>query len=271
MSENAPIQTLSFEQYQAAPGVSNSMLSIIRERTPLHLWQYLNGPKPESTPAQRFGSLLHSFLLQPDTMKDAYYIKPDGHDGRTAKGKAWTEEHQGKPILTADEHNAIEAMVKSVHHHPSAKRLLANATYEQSIFVDDDKGTRRKLRPDVLPNAGDYLPDIKTCESAHPDDFAKAIANYGWYRQAAYYLDGCALAGREYRAFVFIAVEKTPPYAVACHVLDPIAVDLGRLHYSKDLETYRECVASNRWPGYPDTPRGIELPHWMSKELESAA
>ena len=271
MSENATIQTLSFEQYQSAEGVSNSMLSIIRERTPLHLWSYLNSPKPESTPAQRFGQLLHSFLLQPDTMEDAFHIKPDGFDGRTTKGKAWMDEHQGKPILAAAEVVQIGAMVASVHRHPSAKRLLGNAAYEQSVFVDDGNGTRRKLRPDVLPNAGDYLPDVKTCESAHPDDFAKAIANYGWYRQAAYYLDGCALAGREFRAFVFIAIEKTPPYAVACHVLDPIAVDLGRLHYEKDLQTYRDCLVSGFWPGYPDLPRGIELPGWMAKELENAA
>lgn len=262
------VPDLDFEQYTLAPGVSNSHLKIIHEQTPLHLRYHLDAPPKPPTDAQRFGSLVHGFLLQPDTMKDAFYVKPDGMKFSTKEGKAWQDEHEGKPILTAEEATAIDCMVAAVHRHPSASRLLKNAELESSIFVRDSQDTLRKLRPDVLPNGGDYLPDVKTCDSAAPDDFAKAVANYGYYRQAAYYLDGCELAGRKYEAFVFIAVEKTPPYAVAVHRLTPYDVDLGRLHYQRALAIYRECLASGHWPGYRDDIGCIDLPAWMQKDAE---
>lgn len=269
MSEHQPIQDLSFEQYQAAAGVSNSMLKVIRESTPLHLmWQMKN--KPEPTAAQRMGSLVHAAILTPDIVPE-FAVRPRGMDLRTKAGKEWQEAQGDKPVLTADESAAIDAMKASVHKHPVASKLLKNATFERSLFVTDAKGTLRKLRPDVLPDGGNVLPDLKTCESAHPDEFSKAIANYGYYGQAAYYIDGTALAGREYELFAFIAVEKHPPYACAVYTLDPVAVDFGRRLYERDLQVYRECILKNEWPGYGDTATCISLPPWLQKEMEQLA
>lgn len=268
MSEHAPIQELSFEQYAAADGVSNSMLKIIRESTPLHLLYEMGHPS-EPTPAQRFGELVHTAILQPDLAK--WHVKPAGMDMRTKAGKEWAEERQSLPIISTDESNSIEGMKAAVHAHPAASRLLKNASFERSLFVHDSEGTLRKLRPDVLPDGGDYLPDLKTCESAHPDDFAKQIVNYGYLEQAAYYLDGTALIGRKFRAFCFIAVEKHPPFAVAVHVLEPAAVGLGRANYEAPLRIYRECKARNEWPGYSAKPQCIELPGFLQRQLEAHA
>ena len=171
---NGIIPDLAFAQYTAAPGVNNSMLKILCDKTPAHLRAYLDGPPQEPTAAQRFGQLLHSFLLQPETMDGAYHVKPDGMKFNTKEGKAWQDEHAGKPILSSEEHAQIEAMVAAVHSHPSAKRLMANAAFEQSIFVTDSHGTKLKLRPDILPHAGDYLPDVKTCDSAKADEIGRA-------------------------------------------------------------------------------------------------
>lgn len=266
MSDHAAgIQDLSHEQYLAAKGVSASMLKVIRESTPLHLlWQMQNPPEP--TESQRFGTLVHAAILQPDIT--AYYVKPRGLDGRTKDGKAWLEQHADLPVLDADRASAIDAMKASVHRHPSAARVLKNSEFERSLFVNDDHGTLRKLRPDILPSVGNVLPDLKTCEDASPDAFSKAIANYGYWVQAAYYLDGCKLLGREYEFFAFIAVEKTPPYACAFYTLDPDAIKAGCVTYQRDLDTYRRCLETNEWPGYSDKPVCLGLPAWAMKQAE---
>jgi len=268
MSDHQTIQALSFDQYLAASGVSNSMLKVIREKSPFHLRYEMQNP-PTPTPAQRFGTLTHTCLLQPDTA--LFHVRPEGLDGRTKDGKAWLADHQDREVITHEEAKAVEAMKAAVWEHPTASKLLRNADYERSLFVTDDKGTLRKLRPDILPNDGDYLPDVKTCESAHPEDFVKSMLNFGYVQQAAYYLDGTKLAGREYKVFAFIAVEKHPPYAVAVHLIEPAAVKYGRAIYERDLDIWRQCLATNVWPSYPTAPKCIEFPNWMQKTLEQYA
>lgn len=264
------IHSLNFEQYQAARGVSNSMLRILSERSPMHLKCWMEGVREEPTEAQKLGTIVHRCIFEPDTMKGAFYVRPDGMKFTTNEGKEWKKAHEDRPVLTADESDSIAAMVGAVHRHPTASRLLKNAAFEQSIFAEDANGILRKLRPDVLPNGGNILPDLKTCESAAPDDLTKAIGNFGYYRQGAYYLDGCKLVGREFDAFVLIAVEKSPPYAVACYQIEPMAIQLGRTQYQRDLKIYEECLASNRWPGYPERISALSVPQWMQRALEAA-
>lgn len=265
------IPDLGHEQYLAAEGVSHSMLKILREKSPLHLRAAMDTPAPEPTDAQKIGTLTHAALLQPDILKDAFHVRPEGLDLRTKAGKEWATEHTDRLVITADELARINGMVAAVHKHPIAKRLLANAAYEQSIFVEDAKGTLRKLRADILPRGGNILPDLKTCDSSHPDDFEKAIAKWGYWSQGAYYLDGCKLAGMDFENFVLIAVEKDYPHAVATYTLDPIALDYGRMVNEKALAIYRECVETGHWPGYSNEVKYIGLPHWLMKEAEQAA
>lgn len=264
------VSDLSHEQYIAASGVSSSMLKILREKSPLHLRAALDFPEPP-TDAQRIGSITHRALLLPDTFKDAFHVKPDDLSFTTKEGKAWRLEHADRPLITAQEQRDIAGMIQAVQRHPMAKRLMASATYEQSIFVTDSHGTTRKLRPDILPRGGNLLPDLKTCESAQRSDFEKVIGKYGYWLQGAYYLDGCRLAGMEFENFVLIAVEKNYPYAVATYNIDPIVIDYGRRINNAALETYRQCVESGLWPGYEENISYIGLPPWLQKEAEQAA
>lgn len=268
MSEHQTIQDLSFEQYREASGVSASMLKVLRQRSPMHLRYAMQHPEPP-TDAQRFGALVHSAILTPDLSR--YHVKPEGLDFRTKDGKAWRDERQDLPIVTHDEHASIVAMRDAVHAHPIAKLLLNSGEPERSVFVRDSQGTMRKLRPDIIPNSGNILPDLKTCESAHPDMFAKAIANYEYFAQAGYYLEGMELAGRSFEVFAFIAVEKSPPYACAVYTLDSYAAEFGRKMCSRDLMVYRQCEAENRWPAYGNEPTPIALPPYMQKVAEQFA
>ncbi len=64
--------------------------------------------------------------------------------------------------------------------------------------------------------------------------------------------------------FVFIAVEKTPPYAVALYELDAEAVDLGRALARRDLARYANARDFGVWPGYPDAVQSLSLPKWAT-------
>lgn len=261
------IYSFPAEQYFAASGVSKSMLDKIAI-SPAHLQAHLAEPK-EPTPAMIIGAIAHRAILEPDTFKDAFYVRPENMKFTTRDGIAWKEEHNDKPILAHEEAVKIQKMVDAVHTHPSAKRLFSNGKSEQSLFVEDSKQTLRKSRLDWLSEKGSALPDLKTCESARTQDFEKSIWDYRYFVQAAYYLANCKLCGIDKKDFVFVCVEKSAPYAVACHALDDVALEAGRMVFERDLQVYRNCVESGKWPAYSDGIESIAVPAWAMKTLEA--
>ena len=106
--------------------------------------------------------------------------------------------------------------------------------------------------------------DLKTCVSAEYHAFQRSLATYRYYVQAAFYLDGATEAtGEPHKDFIFIAVEKSPPFSVALYTLDKGSVEFGRQAYLADLNRlcdYRENP--ELWPGYPCEIREMLLPNW---------
>jgi len=260
------IHDISAERYHAAEGVSCGMLNILAASTPMHLRCWLAGEREEQTDALRFGVLAHYAILEGEKFKDLFHVRPEGVKGTTKEGRQWAEDHADKPTVTWEESRDILGMVEAVRSHPFARRVLADSEPERSIFVIDDLGTLRKSRLDAL-SKGNVLPDIKTCQSAGNDWFERTILRHRYHVRAAYYLDNCRLLGMDKEHYMFIAVEKTPPYAVRCLKLDGDCVTWGRKLYQADLQTWRQCLANDIWPGYEDGYAEITLPQWEMRRI----
>ena len=92
-----------------------------------------------------------------------------------------------------------------------------------------------RCRPDFW-REDDIIVDVKTTEDASPEEFSRSLAKWRYHVQAPFYMDGIELAtGRRPKGFVFLVVEKKPPYAVAAYTLDPESIELGRSEYRADL------------------------------------
>jgi hypothetical protein len=175
------------------------------------------------------------------------------------------------PILAA-EHEQVLGMAKALAEHPVASALFDpdSGKPEQSLFWRDERhDVMRRARLDWLPFATDgrmIIPDYKSCVSAEPSSFAKSVWNYGYYMQAAWYLDTVlALGLAERAAFVFVAQEKTPPYVVSVFELDADALDFGRRRNDQALEVYAECTATDTWPAYTSDVETLSLPGWAER------
>lgn len=264
------ILSMTAEQYRKASGVSRSDLEWIA-RSPLHFRAHMDGQiKDEQSEALTIGSITHRAILEPETMAGAFVVRPEGIDYRTKDGKAWRDAQGETPVVAADIAQNIRGMASTVHAHKTARLLLEGSDLERSLFADDD-GLLLKSRFDILPKSGNIIADLKTCEDASIEPVEKSIANYGYYRQAAFYLKVANLLGLERAAFVFIFVEKTPPYAVACYQLADEVVRAGMALIERDLSLLRNCMAENKWPGYSDGVRGCGVPGWLMKQLENIA
>lgn len=259
------IHSMPAQQYRQAHGLSKSDLDLIAI-SPAHY--KARDLRSKDTEATRMGTLIHSAILEPDGL--AFHVKPEGMNFATKEGKAWKLEHTSAPIITSDEWKTMTGIVASVHAHPMAKRLLSGGKSERCLFGKDSQGTVRKGRLDYLPDNGNIIVDVKTCENAGPREFERSIYNYRYHAQAAYYVDLANLCGMEKEVFCFIAVEKQPPYAVAVYRLDQDAMEFGRMLYERDLQIYRNCRTSGVWPAYSQDVEEIGLPLFARKEMEAA-
>lgn len=271
--QEAGIYSLPEEQYRSAEGISKSDLDwIAPPRTPAHYKAKKDGLiSNEATPAMRTGALLHRSVLEPETMQGAFVERPDGLSLVTKEGKAFKEANEGKIILSADDADGIRGMARAVLNHETAGRVLTGSRMEQCLFAEDSHGTMRKGRIDILPAKGNVIADLKTCASADRDEFERSVAKYRYYVQAAYYLDLCKLAGLGHTQFLFICVEKTPPYCVAVYAIDSEAIDAGRSQYQRDIALVRHCQETGKWPGFGGEIGSVGLPEWMMKQIERIA
>lgn len=258
------IENLPAAEYHAHPAVSKSVLDKIA-RSPLHARAYLDGQRDEPTSAMQFGTALHSAILEPDIFARQYATFSG--DRRTKDGKARYEEllSRGATVITAADHDVITAMVTSIRNHPTAAKLLQAGIAEASVFwQDQDTGLDCKCRPDWWSREDGLVVDIKTTEDASPAGFARSVAAYRYHVQAAHYR-----AGTKASRFVFVAIEKKAPYAVAVYELDPVSLDVGWQARNYDLATYEVCARTNHWPGYPTEIQPLTLPAWAFPKTES--
>lgn len=261
-----PANTLSNAAYHALDAVGKSDLDKIA-RSPLH-WKYA---VREETSAMRIGSAVHCAVLEPERFVAEYVVAPPTTlcDKRTKAGKeqfaAFEEENAGKTVLTFDDGVLCAHIAESVQAHPRAKALLQSGQPEASLLWSDSEfNVRCRARADWLREDGTLI-DLKTTQDASPAAFAKSCANFRYHVQAAWYLDAYqAATGDLPSSFIFIAVEKTPPYAVALYELDAEAVDLGRALARRDLARYANAREFGVWPGYSEAIQPLSLPRWAT-------
>ena len=252
---------ISNADYHADPAVSASHLKKVMQ-SPYHYWSaYLNPDRVAMVPtaAMRLGSLTHCAVLEPDELTNRYQLAPDR---RTKEGKAAVVEMAAAGIEAVSEADLAQAlqMADAVRSNSTAALLLANGQAEQSFWWDDiATGMRCKCRPDWFD--GETIVDLKTCQDASPAGFARAVAQWSYQVQAAHYLCG-TLAKR----FVFVAVEKSAPYAVGVYELDAEALVHGSVLRHTSLQKIQDCRAINEWPGYTDGIQTLQLPGWALKD-----
>jgi exodeoxyribonuclease VIII len=264
---------LSNEKYHAGPGVSNSGLKLIGDKTPLHFWgRYIAAQRPKftSTAAMFVGTAFHAASLEPHKFDDEYVVA-NFKDRRAAGYKAWAEE-QNKHILMAGEMTNVIGMRRALFEHPVAGGLLrGGGHFEYSAYAEDpETGVLVRARADFMSDGG-WIVDLKKTQDASPAGCRKAIENYGYWQQDPFYLDVFALAGGELpRGFVFIFVEEEFPHAVNVVYLTEEDRQRGRRIYRNNLRLYAQCLERNEWPGYGKQASELELSMWARRRIDDA-
>jgi len=253
--------------YFGYPAASNSLLSKLKT-SPAHLMEAINNPAPP-TPAMRLGSAFHVATLEADKF-EKHWARGSELKGTTKEGKAAKKElaMQFSPdkILKPADYDIVCRMRDAVLRHPVASELLEGAKTEvAALWTDEDSGISCKAKIDALPGDDGYLVDLKSTIDASPEHMAKAISNFGYYRQAGHYLSPFETRDQ----FYMICCEKKPPYAVAVYLVGDASVRQGQFEVQALLHQWAECIdqygLDGEWPAYEEVVHTIDLPVWAQR------
>lgn len=223
----------------------------------------------DTTPAMELGTAIHTCVLEPDKFEALYIVKPDGLDMRYKEGKAWAAENEGKTILYRNQWDTCFGIRDAVHRHSIAKGLLTGGVAEQSVIVHDaEHGVDLRCRPDYITRG--ILVDLKSAVTSQPADFGRAVINFGYDVQEAFYRRVWHIeTGEAPKGFVFVAVEKNPPYAVSVLMLDDDFYDRGHRLMMSALRDYAKWVADGKpdvVQAYPEIIHQLSPPVWAMRE-----
>lgn len=262
------------KEYRNADGISRSDLFKIK-RSPMHFKYDMDNPS-EPTPALIFGQAIHKYILENDDFFNEFAIAPVC-DRRTKTGKelynTFLVESEGKEIITADDFERLQGMYSSVYSNKYAK-LLLDGKHEQSFFwTDKMTGEKCKCRTDCMHESDNsiIIVDLKSCESADTESFMRDVVKYGYDMQAAMYKEGVEINTGKKCEFVFIAVEKKPPYAINILQADNLIFTRGKDVFRELLGIYHNCKETGDWYGYNGFSgmiNNLSLPRWLAREYE---
>ncbi|MEW8025508.1 MAG: PD-(D/E)XK nuclease-like domain-containing protein [Candidatus Thiodiazotropha endolucinida] len=289
---------ISNAEYHGGPGISKSGLDLINQ-SPLHY--ITNKRHPPMTELARnrragclkFGSGLHALVLEPDVFEKEFVLLPTNAPLRptdrqiNAKKQSestlisiafwekWDDENGHKtaisnkpgddPFWKPGDWDQLHYMRDAILEHPYASILLDpdQGKAEQSVYWIDERTKKLcKCRPDFINDAHNVAVDLKSTNDASYTDFAKSSAKFRYHVQDPFYRDGLSKIGHPVRAFIFVAVEKQPPWGIGIYKLSPEERRIGRIEYQRNLDIYAECHQADEWPCYPTILRDLVLPHW---------
>ena len=256
MKQGIVIET-NAEYHGYMDAVSKSRLSRMSICPQFFKWCEDNPPKKSDELLE--GSAFHKLVLEPDTFDDEYVVAPQ-FNRRTKEGKlAYADfcemvEKTGKEVLTEEQYNMICGMRDAVLSNPYSRKLIKGNIEQSMYFVDDATGVQCKIRPDVWRTVDDgiVIIDLKSTRSAMPKEFARDVVKFHYDLQAYMYTYGVSKVfdvPMEKISFVFIAVEKKPPYLINVLQAHSSVLEKGSADFREYVGMYAECLQTGNWYG----------------------
>lgn len=268
------------------PFLSASIAHTLLSESPRHAWH----KHPRLNPAYQreedgkfdLGTACHAVMLGDDGV--TFQIIEGFNDWKkaAAKGARDAARRIGRLPLLAHQYEQACEMAAAAKAQLAIHEIgnpFTNGRPEVTLTWEQ-MGVLCKARLDWMPTAatigvrGDIcFYDLKTTtDTANPDYVDRRLSGTGAYLQAAMHSDGIrANFPGVVPRFRFVMIEASPPYALS--VIEPNAVEIeeGAKDVVRALRTWSQCLASERWPGYPSKvcspdPRSCRVTQAVERE-----
>ena len=253
-------------EYHGSGELSRSTAWSLLQTCPAKVRYDMNHPKP-SSPALIIGSAFHTATLEPEKLDDEFAVKPSEIDGQSPRTKHYKEAFElmqksepDKQWLAPADYDLILEMAGSALDNPVLRHYMADIDQVvEGTGYFEMEGAKCKVRPDLyIPGAGVVI-DLKSTQDASNRGFTKSVRQFGYLFQACWYMHALRLLGEKPKQFVFIAVEKTAPYATAAYTIKESDINKQFSNMERACQLWATCQSSGIWPGYSDMVETLDL------------
>ncbi len=275
----------------STPYLSQTFTKILLQHSPLHAWTAHPNLNPNFVPEEKtefdLGRGAHAALLEHG--RGLVVVNPEDFRSKPTKAnpegnipKGWTNDaireardtiraEGNAPILPWDKID-IDRMVDKARQAIAECADLSGLTLdagdvEHSLEWEEGDVIMRS-RLDWVSKDKRVILDYKSTTDATPAAFSRQIAKMGYHIQDAFYCRGIKARFGTEPAFVFLAQENKPPYACSFHGCDPALKKIANDCIDLAVAQWRECVKTNRWPGYSNRLHWAGPTNWQLTEHE---
>lgn len=253
--------------------VSSTALKSLIYKSPAHYIYNKESGESFVSPSMRLGSAAHCKFLEPHMFNEEFRVAPK-YDGRTKEGKQIKAEldMETRTLLTEEQMEDVEGMVRSVKSNSRAMSLVRDAIYELAFFWECPfSGLMMRAKLDGLMD-DDFL-EFKTCRDASPSGFSRDAYNMNYDLSLVHYRMAVEqLCEKRVGAYVF-AVENTAPYVFQRYRVSDEVYETGHKKWLHAVTLMEECLRTGLWPGYVDESIEDEVmlmpPSWAMKKTIS--
>jgi hypothetical protein len=159
----------------------------------------------------------------------------------------WQADNRDKTIVTADEYAVASNVLDAVRKSKIAQQILGDGGLpEHALYWQDrDTGLDCKALYDLLQYR--RVVDVKTARDARLAGFQRDAHKYGYFMQAAHYIDGAKHDGLDLESFVFIVVETAAPYRVRAYEYTPESLQWASEKRRELMAEYVRRKEANDW------------------------
>jgi len=232
--------------------LSSSQLKVALKDMNEFKYRVLDGNSQPPTKQMEFGSLFHTYLLEPEKFEQECVEFNDAkYDKRTKAFKEYKkefqEENEGKTILnTSDGYmEQFEQMKLNILSHPDLEKVYSSVRgrVEHSIYwTEENYDQPLRVRPDYLDTKTKTIVDLKTAADITHHGFYNAARYYfNYFLSAAMYLRGVRQVCDSVCDFYFLAVQNKEPYSCAIYKLSEESMLQGSRDFWKALDKIKEA------------------------------
>lgn len=258
------MDTLTPSEYFAHPGMNASVL--VSGRTSMRHMRYAATKRGhEQTAATRWGTIVHTAVLEPEAMQSRYAV---WSGGRKAGGayEQFTESVGDREVITVAERNDAEFIRTCIRENSKAASLLDGIKHIEAGLSWTVDGRDCKGRLDGIGDG--YFIDLKTANDITDRGFESAAYRLGYHIKMGWYHFGLnKVTGAKNSAFI-IAVESDPPYDCRVFECSREFLERGMIEAAQIHERYFECCKANHFPGVSATVDALHLPSWAIPDVE---
>ncbi len=255
-SENSPLSYSSLKEFA---------------KSPRHFVHYKETPRKPPTDSMLLGTCVDMLLLTPEEFGNkimpVHNINRRTNDGK-AEHAAMVDLAQKQKMILVPEDTISKAQT-------IVDFVKTDATTME--LVNEKKGTQVKLfwtdkrhnvtvvgyvDLDTIYNGKHCIVDVKTAQSADPDEFNRQAAKMMYDLQMGAYLEGYRRTRYMFPDWYWLVIETEEPYAVSLIKADAKAMEAARQFFQDTLKAFTICREHECWEmGYEFRHYLSELPH----------